>query len=54
MSWDKRDGVHGGAHKNSWKELPFAEMIGGLIVIVQRMNVSFIQNVFHLSKLSNL
>lgn len=23
MSWDKRDGVHGGAHKNSWKELPF-------------------------------
>jgi hypothetical protein len=36
------------------KNYHFAEMIGGLIVIVQRMNVSFIQNVFHLSKLSNL
>jgi hypothetical protein len=30
------------------KNYYFAEMIGGLIVIVQRMNVSFIQNVFHL------
>lgn len=48
MSRDKRDGVHGGAHKNSWKDYHFAEMIGGMIVIVQRMNVSFIQNVFHL------
>lgn len=48
MSRDKRDGVCGGAHKNSWKELPFCRNDWWLIVIVQRMNVSFIQNAFHL------